>query len=348
MSGIALLTPFAFPSVRGNAVTVDRIARGLTARGLNVRTWDCSVQDDATVAADVEAFRPALVHGFHAWRVGPLALRLARRAEVPLVITLTGTDANYDLFDPERAAATRRVLEGAARIVVFDDSIARRVAGALPDLAARLVTVPQAAALPRDEPFDLAGAWPGLPSGRVLFLFPGGLRPVKRPRMPLRPFDAVAARHPELRLLYVGPVLDDHEGAALREALATRPWARHVGAVPHRRMASVLAQADVVLNCSESEGGMPNSVLEALACARAVVAADIDGNRSLIEHERTGLLFHDEAELADAAERLLRDPALRQRLGAAGRARVNTAFSPAREIDGYVAVYRALLPEPVR
>jgi glycosyltransferase involved in cell wall biosynthesis len=347
MSGIALLTPFAFPSVRGNAVTVDRIARGLAERGMNVRIWDCSARDEAAVASEIEAFAPALVHGFHAWRVGPLALRLARRAEVPLVITLTGTDANYDLFDPERAAATRRVLEGAARIVVFDDSIARRVTGALPDLAARLVTVPQSVVL-LDDAFDLARAWPGLPAGRVLFLFPGGLRPVKRPRMPLRPLDAVAGRHPELRLLYVGPVLEAGEGAALRDALVTRPWARHVDAVPHSQMASLLSQADVVLNCSESEGGMPNSILEALACGRAVAAADIDGNRSLIEHDRTGLLFRDEAELAAAAERLLRDPVLRQRLGAAGQARVNAEFSPGREIDGYLAVYRALMPEPVR
>jgi glycosyltransferase involved in cell wall biosynthesis len=346
--GVALLTPFAFPSVRGNAVTVDRIARGLADRGTDVRVWDCSVHDEATVASEVAAYAPSLIHAFHAWRVGPLALRLARRAEIPLVVTMTGTDANYDLFDPERAAATRRVLEGTARVVVFDDSIARRVVAALPDLAARLVTVPQAAALPLGEAFDLASAWPDLPPERCLFLVPGGLRPVKRPRMPLRPLDAVAANHPRMRLLYVGPVLETTEGAALREALATRPWARHVGAVAHRHMRSLLSQADVVLNCSESEGGMPNSVLEALACGRAVAAADIEGNRSLIEHDVTGLLFRDEGTLGRAAEHLLRDPALRGRLGAAGQARVDAEFPPAREIDGYVGVYRAVMPKVVR
>ena len=48
-------------------------------------------------------------------------------------------------------------------------------------------------------------------------------------------------------------------------ALAGRPWARYVGAVPHAQMRSLLSQADVVLNCSASEGGMANSVLEAFA-----------------------------------------------------------------------------------
>jgi glycosyltransferase involved in cell wall biosynthesis len=344
----ALLTPFAFPSVRGNAVTVARIARGLAAGGVDVRVWDRSVKDEGAIEAEVEAFAPSIVHAFHAWRVGPLALRLARRAEIPLVVTLTGTDANHDLFDPERAAAVRRVLEGAARVVVFDDSIRARVAAALPDLASRIVRVPQAADLETGPRFDLAAAWPGLPVRRVLFAFPAGIRPVKRPQRPLAPLDAVVARHPQIRLLYAGPILDQPEGDTLRASLAGRPWARYVGTVPHEAMASLLSQADVVLNCSLSEGGMANSVLEALVCGRAVLAADIEGNRSLVEHDVTGLLFRDEAELGAMAERLVLDATLRARLGAAGRARVTAEFPPAREVDGYLAIYGALTPAAVR
>src|SRR5688572_28444346 len=112
MPRVALLSPFAFPSVRGNAVTVERIARGLRERGVTLRVWDLSALDDATVAAEVDEYAPSLIHAFHAFRVGPLALRLSRRAEIPLVVTLTGTDANHDLFDPARAPVVRRVLEG--------------------------------------------------------------------------------------------------------------------------------------------------------------------------------------------------------------------------------------------
>jgi glycosyltransferase involved in cell wall biosynthesis len=344
----ALLTPFAFPSVRGNAVTVARIAAGLATRGIETRVWDRSRSDDAAIEADVDAFAPSIVHAFHAWRVGPLALRLARRTEVPLVVTLTGTDANHDLFDPERAAMVRRVLEGAARVTVFDDSIGARVAAALPDIASRIVRIPQAADLPRAARFDLARAWPDLPRDRVLFALPAGIRPVKRPLLPLAPFDRVVARHPNVRLLYAGPVLDAVEGDALLAALAGRPWARWVGSVPHEEMASFLSHADVVLNCSESEGGMANSVLEAMTCGRAVLAADIEGNRSLVEHGMTGLLFHDEAGLETMAERLVRDPGLRARLAAGGSAHVTAEFPPAREIDGYEALYAALTPRTAR
>ena len=345
---VAMIAPFGPPSVRGNAITVGRIARGLTGRGVEVRVWDRSRHDDATIERESRAFRPGVVHAFHAWRTGPLALRLARSAEVSLVVTLTGTDANHDLFDAARAGSVRRVLEGAARIVVFDESIGAKVARALPDAGRRLICVPQAADLSADVPFDLAAAWPDLPERRVLFAFAAGIRPVKRPRLPLPAFDALTARHPYTRLLYAGPVIDADEGAQLQAALAERPWARYVGTVPHDQMSSLLAQSDVVMNCSVSEGGMANSVLEALLCGRAVLAADIEGNRSLITHDATGLLFRDAASLEALAERLAVDGDLRTRLGAAGRAHVSANYPRAREIDGYLAVYHALTPVAAR
>jgi glycosyltransferase involved in cell wall biosynthesis len=338
----AVLTPFAFPSVRGNAVTAERIVAGLRERGEDVRMWDLSADAEGDIAAAVEAWRPALIHAFHAFRAGPLALRLARRLEIPFVVTLTGTDANHELLDAEHAPAVRRVLEGATAVTAFDASIADRVAAVLPDVRGRLVTIPQAAFFARPEPFDLEARWP-LPADRVLFVLPAGIRPVKVPRRPLAPFDRVVAAEARVRLLYVGPVIDPTESEALTRALTGRPWARHIGAIAHGAMPSLLSRTDVVLNCSISEGGMANSVLEAQALGRAVIAADIPGNRALVEHEVTGLLFGTDAELETAALRLARDGGLRARLGAAGRARVMERYPPAREIEGYLAVYRRLI-----
>src|SRR2546428_13941453 len=151
MFRLAVLTPFAAPSVRGNAITVSRIVRGLRERGIDARAWDASLTAETAIIHEVEAEQPVLIHAFHAYRVGPLALRLARRLEVPLVVTLTGTDANHDLFDPDRAATVRRVLEGAAAVTAFHVSIVERGAGALPDLRERFTIVAQAVSLGRAE-----------------------------------------------------------------------------------------------------------------------------------------------------------------------------------------------------
>jgi glycosyltransferase involved in cell wall biosynthesis len=158
--------------------------------------------------------------------------------------------------------------------------------------------------------------------------------------MPLEPFDRVVAADPRVHLAYAGPVLDAVEGDRLVRALASRSWARYLGSVPHQAMASLLRRSHVVLNCSESEGGMANAVLEAQSAGCAVLASDIEGNRSLIENGVSGVLFSNERELEEGAARLARDGALRARLGAAGRERVRRDFSIDRETSGYLSVYR--------
>lgn len=336
---VALLTPSAAPSVRGNAITVERIARGLADRGVHLRVWDLSVVPALVLAEQVAEFEPTLIHAFHAFRTGPAALRLVRGAGVPLVVTITGTDANHDLVDPRRAPVVQQVLEQALAITVFHDAIAARIVRMFPPLAARITVIPQSVCFEGD-------AAPPVPRSTVgpTLLFPAGIRPVKNPRLPLVPLDRIAPRYPGLHLAYVGPILDHQEGQALIAALAARPWAEYLGERPHGQMRALIEAADVVLNCSSSEGGMANSVLEALALGRAVLASDIEGNRSLVQDGVTGLLFASPDEFAAQAERLLADGDLRHRLGTNGREFVTSCFSPERELDGYLEVYRRLTP----
>jgi hypothetical protein len=262
---------------------------------------------------------------------------------VPLLVTVTGTDVNEDLLDPDSAPVVRRVLEGAAAISVFDESMATAIVEALPATAARLVVVPQSVVFEA-----VSGNWPLTAALQrapgPIILFPAGIRKVKRPTMPLEPLGRLLPEYPTLELIYVGPIIDPAEGEELLGLLAAHPWARHLGAVPHSRMPALFELADVVLNCSLSEGGMTNSVLEALALGRAVLASDIAGNRSLVEEGVTGFLFNTPEAMVAKADRLLKDPDLRARLGEAGRERVNARFSPDREIDGYLATYTRLTP----
>lgn len=339
---VAILTPYGPPSSRGNAVTVARIARALEGSGVEPSIWDLSARDEASIAAGITAYGPALIHAFHAYRTGPLAMRLALQSRVPLVVTCTGTDANHHLDDPSRAEVVQKVLNAAGRVTVFHSSIADRILTVLPALRERVTVVPQSVDLPMSETFDLAARWP-LPSGRVLFVLPAGIRRVKNPALPLAPLGRLVRTLPEIRLLYVGPVLNAVAGQELARDLAGLPWARHIGAVPHAQMGSLLSQADVVVNSSISEGGMANSVLEALWLGRAVLASDIEGNRSIIEHGKTGLLFRDEAQLERGAAALARDPELRGRLGRAGRDLVARLYPPEQEVEGYKAVYRAMI-----
>jgi glycosyltransferase involved in cell wall biosynthesis len=338
---VTLVTPFDLPSIRGNAITVRRIFEGLRARGVSALVVDLEQISEADAGARVDDFAPELIHAFHAYRAGPIACRLAAAKRLPLVVTLTGTDANHDLVDPARTQVVKEVLSSASAIVAFHDSIRRNVLARLPDLAPRFFVIPQSVWLPEGPAFSLAER-ASLAGGEFIFLLPAGIRAVKRPCYALDPFDKLAPRHPQLRLLYAGPLIDPIEWETLMGALRDRSWARHLGEVPHEEMRSLIQGVDVVLNTSSSEGGMANSVLEAMSLGRPVLAADIEGNRSVIEDGVDGLLFATEEEFIERAERLILDPELRAKLGAVAREKVRQHFPLEREIEGYLDLYRHL------
>jgi glycosyltransferase involved in cell wall biosynthesis len=106
----------------------------------------------------------------------------------------------------------------------------------------------------------------------------------------------------------------------------------------------IMAAADVVVCSSHFESyGMVN--VEAMASARPVVSTNQGGPAETIVDGETGCLVppaHPEA-LARRVVELLRDPALRQRMGSAGRARVERLFSAQAMADQYTRTLTRLL-----
>lgn len=110
--------------------------------------------------------------------------------------------------------------------------------------------------------------------------------------------------------------------------------------------ADLLAACDVFVLPSRREG-LGVAALEAMAAGRPVVASRVGGLGEAVVHEETGLLVtpEDPKTLADALARLLGDAALRDRLGAAGPARVGRAHGPEQMVASYVALYERVLAE---
>ena len=104
------------------------------------------------------------------------------------------------------------------------------------------------------------------------------------------------------------------------------PGAR--GFVPHDELQKLYARAAVVA-CPSRREGFGVACLEAMAHARPVVATAVGGLRDLVVEGETGLVVppRDPQALRAALERLLAEPGLRKRLGAAGRERARQRFS---------------------
>jgi glycosyltransferase involved in cell wall biosynthesis len=114
-----------------------------------------------------------------------------------------------------------------------------------------------------------------------------------------------------------------------------------LGPLPHERMVDVLRQMDIYVNTSYQEG-MPNGVLEAMACALPVVATTADGIPQLVDDGVTGYLcpVGDLEALAHSCRQLIDHPDLRSRMGAAARHRAQHVFHPEREARAVAAVLR--------
>jgi len=332
---IALIAPNFFPLESGNAVTVRRIEDSLARLGVEAQVFPVDCLSCEELLASLQRFAPQLLHAFHGYSGGRVAHALCARLKIPYLITLTGTDI-YEALTDRRAADMHTILRGARRIVTFHGSVKQRLAGHMPTLLEHTVVIPQGVHAPPLAPKDDGGE-------EFVFLLPAGLRPVKNVLFPLQPLARLCREHPELRLQVAGPVRDTVYAARVMAELEEYPFAHYLGSVRHDHMADLYRRCRVVLNTSLFEGGMANSVLEGLAYGRPLLVSDVEGNRSVVKEGVTGLLFRDEEDFVQKAARLLTDAHLRERLARHGRELVEEKFSPEREGEAYLELYREIL-----
>ena len=94
--------------------------------------------------------------------------------------------------------------------------------------------------------------------------------------------------------------------------------------------------------------GLGTALLDAMACGKAIVATRTGGIPEVVDDGVTGKLVapRDHAAMAQAILELLNDHAGRERMGDAGRARVEASFTVERMIAGTAAVYARLAGRP--
>ncbi len=253
----------------------------------------------------------------------------ARSAGVPGLLEVNGprieeTAERGDLVD--RAAAERaaeRALAAASAIVAISDEVAAYLMRRFP-VDGRVHVIPNGVDPERfasSSSHDRAGRTRPFTVG-----FVGWFRPLHAFATLIDAFAALRRTHRDARLVLVG---DGPERGALQkrlEATGVTDATVLTGSVPPSEVPALLAGMDVGVApyLPESSHASPLKVLEYMAAGLPVVGGGAHQLGELVEHDRTGLLFEpgDAPALAAALDRLASDPALRSRLGAAGRERV--------------------------
>jgi glycosyltransferase involved in cell wall biosynthesis len=322
--------------MRGNITTVRRISRALDDIGVEVVVLPIDAMSIEEMEFQLHSFLPDVIHAFHAGYCGPAACHLAERLNVPYVITITGSDVNEDQFRDN--GTTRRAIFSAAALVCFDDCAADQLANFFPGITGRICIIHQGiASLPVDA--EDSGV---IPDDAFMLFLPAALRPVKNIEFPLRALASLVQNNNRVMLVIAGGAIDQAYADDILEAVAGASYAIWLGEVPYERMGALYMRADVVLNCSHYEG-MPNSLLEAMALSRPVLAADIPGNHSLIRDNETGWLYAGEDDFRSVLLRLIADPVMRSKVGEKAGEFVQSQFSPCDESIRYVELYSALL-----
>jgi phosphatidylinositol alpha-1,6-mannosyltransferase len=291
------------------------------------------------VGADVVFLDPMLPLGL----VGP------RLRAAPYVVIAHGAEVTVPATLPGSRRLARRVLRGAAGIVAagtYPAHVASRVAGVpLP-----AINVPPGVDPHRFRPTPLdakaeARLRFGLAPDRPVVL--GLSRLVPRKGFDIL-IDAAAGLDPDVQLVIGGAGRDAARLAsrAARRGIAGRT--RFPGRVPDADLPDLYGCADVfAMLCRERWGGLEAEgfgivFVEAAACGVPAVAGRSGGAHEAVIHDETGFVVEprDVGGVRTALDRLLRDDALRARLGAAARRRAVEELSYDELVTRFLPVTR--------
>jgi glycosyltransferase involved in cell wall biosynthesis len=324
-------------------VTVRELARELSAPNDLTAIW--------RLVSLIRRHRPHILHTHtaKAGAIGRTAARLAGEARPPIVVHTFHGHVLRGYFGALPTEAYRRIER---RLATVSDRLVAVSPEVRDDLVALGVAPSERFSVIRlgielDERLTGEGALDyrrvlGIPDGAFVVGWIGRMTAIKQVPDVLRAFARLRALGVDARLCVVG------DGPARTD---TERLARELGVMReclflgyHRDVAGFYRLFDAFLLPSANEG-TPVSVIESLAAARPVVATAVGGVPDVMEDGVHGALVApgDMEAAAQALARLARDPALRERMGAAGRERVLPRYAVGRLLDDVDRLYRELL-----
>ncbi len=242
--------------------------------------------------------------------------------------------------------ANRVAYRFADRVVGNSPSVSRLVEteGGVP--MSRIVTIPNFLDPQSFEPLSdddrrrLLGEI-GVPPGSLVVGIVARLYAVKDHSTLLRAIAMLAPTIPTLHCVLVGDGPERGRIEALARELGIADRIHLAGERP--QLPNLHGLFDVSVLCSTSEA-FPNSVLEAMAASRPVVATNVGGTPDAVREGETGLLVPpaDPSRLAGAIRSLYEAPSLRAELGSRGCAAARSGYSASAVIGQVEALYTSL------
>jgi L-malate glycosyltransferase len=324
-----------------NGVTVHRLKAAVRSPMAKEQDYLCDLYDQ--LAALHTQYRFDLLHAFFINEMGFLTTLLAQENDLPVINSIRGADLQKHLFSPQQLSQISWTLANSDWVTFVSQDLMHRARVLVPSIRTKssafwnsitpidFETLPQPALVER-----LRGTVIGSS---------GNFRDKKGLEYLLDACKLLNAQA-DITLLLVGDFVEKERVYWEQEVAASGLGDCLVitGKVSRTEALAYLPHMDIFAIPSIHDG-CPNTLLEAMLAARAIVGTPVDAIGEILDHEEDALLVPPASSeaLAAALSRLVDAPDFRHRLGLAARQKVLQALAPGVEQQNWQKVYQMVL-----
>ncbi len=273
-------------TLNANGVSVTRF-------GAHKRVDDTLVNWFELIVAEHEKESFDLIQAYFLPQAGFVAAYAGKYLNIPSVVSIRGNDIERAAFDPSKFSQVMYALQN-ANAVTTNASVLIKKAKAFVDRD--IILIPNGIDTEHFKPMErnemLAEAL-GIESGkwkekRKIVGFVGELREKKGLQTLLLAYAQANKKQP-VTLLIVGEVRQGEDKKFFDEFQITNPDTQIIvtGNIPHKDLPAYYSLIDVCVHPSLRDG-MPNAVLEAMACGKSVIATPVGGMTDIIDDGKNG------------------------------------------------------------
>jgi glycosyltransferase involved in cell wall biosynthesis len=372
---IALLTEKYTPDVGGLAISSERFAhlmssvghrvrvfcriltlslsekRTFTHNGITVTRFGAHKRVDDTLVDWFELIKEEhkhepfdVLHAYFLTQAGFVTTYAGKNLNLASVVSIRGNDIERAPFDPAKFSHVMYALQNASALTTNASELAKK-AQAFVDREILLIPngIDTTLFHPMDRNESLAESL-GLKNEERVIGFVGELREKKGLRTLLLAYAQVNESYPTA-LLIVGGVRAGEDQKMFDELRSSIPNPKIIltGNVSNDDLPSYYSVMNVFVHPSLREG-LPNALLEAMACEKAVIATPVGGVLDVLndcENGRT-VAVNDVSSLSTIIQEIMSDKDLQKHLGRSARLSVQSKFTLENELNGNLLLYRNL------
>ncbi|HKJ38027.1 MAG TPA: glycosyltransferase, partial [Anaerolineales bacterium] len=344
--------------------------RTLTASGVNLTRFGAHNRVDDTLVDWFELIVEEhkrepfdILHAYFLPKAGFVAAYAGKYLNIPSVVSIRGNDIERAAFDPSRFSHVMYALQNASAVSTNATELAKK-AKALVDreiylipngidtecfkpmekneaLAKNILESDSLLSLSQEE-IMISGASSRLQNKVIGFV--GELRKKKGMTTLLSAYAQINKVRP-ITLLIVGEVRQGEDKKWLEDFQSANPDSQIVitGYVSPKDLPTYYSLMDIFVHPSLRDG-MPNAILEAMACEKAVIATPVGGVKDILEDGKNGIIVNvnDVNMLAEKILELLDNSEKSLELGKNARQLVMNKFTLEKELEANLNLYRKL------